>query len=365
MAKRDLLNRIYEFYTSDLSIRDVERLIKRDAPQVYDFYVRRMKKPEETKKSRMRILLFLRNLFVEFLLKLTPIRRLFYSLALMFFIVGFLMGLWNWALLSFLMLNLLIAFELADKLTAKDELAVARDIQSSLMPGQAPQNEFYDIACYYESAREVGGDYYDFICPETQPDKTYLVVGDISGKGVGAALHMLQVQAILRFIVNQCQDPRNILCLLNKTTRNILKPDNFFTATLALFESGKPDLLISRAGHTPLLHFQAAHGKAVNIVPMGMGIGFRDGGMFDKVLEEITVVTEPGDILIFYTDGVTEMMDSHRNLFGDEALRQLVEKNAFKTVSEIQETILHALSRFRDYGPANDDMTLIILKRKK
>ncbi|HEX2960455.1 MAG TPA: PP2C family protein-serine/threonine phosphatase [Ignavibacteriales bacterium] len=361
MAKWRALNRIYEIYTSDLSMKDVEKLIKRDAPEVYDFYVRRMKMPEDSRNSIERTFLFLRNLFIEFLLKMSPARRLFYSLALVFFLVGLLGGLWNWAVLGFFMVNLLIAFELADKLTAKDELAVAREIQTALMPRHAPENSMFDIACYSEPAREVGGDYYDFICPESQKDKMYIVIGDISGKGMGAALYMVQVQAILKYISNTCVSPKAILSELNKSLQNILKSDSFFTVSMASLEKDRCEISLSRAGHTPLIHYRA--GKAENVTPVGLGVGLRDGGIFDKVLEEMVITTEPGDVLVFYTDGLTEAMDRNRNFFGEERLMKVIEKNAHLSASLIQENIIKELDRFRDSTIPGDDTTLVIMKR--
>ncbi|MGE5350818.1 MAG: PP2C family protein-serine/threonine phosphatase [Acidobacteriota bacterium] len=363
MAKWRALNRIYEIYTSDLSMKDVEKLIKRDTPEVYDFYVRRMKMPENSRNSIERSFLFLRNLFIEFLLKMSPARRLFYSLALVFFIVGLLGGLWNWAVLGFFMVNLLIAFELADKLTAKDELSVAREIQTALMPRHAPDNSMFDIACYSEPAREVGGDYYDFICPESQKDRMYIVIGDISGKGMGAALYMVQVQAILKYISNTCVSPKAILSELNKSLQNILRSDSFFTVSMASLEKGKCEISLSRAGHTPLIHYRAGSRKAENITPVGLGVGLRDGGIFDRVLEEMVITTEPGDVLVFYTDGLTEAMDRNRDFFGEERLMSIIEKNAHLSASLIQENIIKELEEFRNNALPGDDTTLVIMKR--
>lgn len=363
MAKWRALNRIYEIYTSDLSMKEVQKLIKRDVPEVYDFYVRRMKMPAGGRNTIEKNFLFLRNLFIEFLLKMSPARRLFYSLGLLFFIAGWFAGLWNWAVLGFFMVNLLIAFELADKLTAKDELAVAREIQTALMPKRAPEMSMFDIACYSEPAREVGGDYYDFICPETQKDKMYIVIGDISGKGMGAALYMVQVQAILKYLSNTCFSPRAILSALNKSLQNILKSDSFFTVSMAAVEKNKCEILLARAGHTPLIHYRAGLSKAENITPVGLGVGLRDGGIFDKVLEELVIPTGPGDVLVFYTDGLTEAMDSRKNFFGEESLKRIIEKYAHLSASAIQENIIRELESFRDSALPGDDMTIVIMKR--
>jgi len=132
------LKRFYQLYKSDLSISEIERLVKRDVPGLYEFYSRDMEKPDQDRNRLYRALTFVRNFFLTFLLKLTAARRLFYSVSLLLFFYGLFAGLTNWIFLSFLILNILLALEVADKIMAKDELEVARDIQMGLMPRSAP-----------------------------------------------------------------------------------------------------------------------------------------------------------------------------------------------------------------------------------
>lgn len=360
---RTLLKRVYNFYTSDLSYDEFERLIKKDAREVYDFYVDRMKQPGNIRNPFKRSILFLWNLFVEFLERLTPLRRLFYSIAVVFFLFGNISEQWNYAALGFFMLNILIAFEVVDKLTARDELAVARGIQNSMMPKEAPFNKHFDMACFYETAREVGGDYLDFIQPDHSENVTYLVIGDISGKGMGAALRMVQVQAVLKYIINNCSSPKAILGALNKNIQHILRPDNFFTASLVSLDCDG-QLTYSRAGHTPLIRYNCLLNKTENITPLGMGVGMRDNGMFDKVIEEVSLEVNPGDIFVFYTDGVIETMDPEKNFFGEDLLKKIVEKNADRTASELKEILLKSLIDFRRSNIPEDDLTFLILKAK-
>lgn len=356
--------KIYDFYASDLSYNEFERLIKQEAPEVYDFYVRRMKHPDaKTRNPLKRYLQFLWYLFLEFLERLSPLRRLFYSCAFIFYIWGNFTEQWNYAALGFFMLNILLAFEVADKLTAKSELEVARDIQDSMMPSNAPFNKYFDIACYYETAREVGGDYLDFISSDNADGRMYFVIGDISGKGMGAAVRMVQVQAVLKYLINNCSGPKAILGALNRNSKQILSPDNFFTASLASLD---PDgvFSFSRAGHTPLLHYNCLLKKAQNITPAGMGIGMRDNGMFDKVIEEVTLPVCCGDIFVFYTDGVTETMNPEKRLYGEELLKATIEKNANKSAYELKDILLRSVENFRRSNIPQDDMTFLIMKVK-
>ncbi len=359
MFKR--LNRLYDFYTSDLSYKEIEKLVKRDLPELYNFYVKKMKEPEEMRRSPRGILRFLRSLFVAFLLQLTPVRRLVYSIALVLFVFGFMSNQSQYIWFGFILVNIILAFELSDKLIAKDELAVASEIQSSLMPKEPPKNEYFEISCYSEAAREVGGDYYDFIVHESSPDKTYIVIGDISGKGMAAALHMVQVQAILRYLIIHNDSPKDILVLLNKNLTRILKKGSFFTVSIACLNS-KGTLLLSRAGHMPLIIYSKAEQKCQNIIPRGMGIGLSQNSIFETSLEEIEIQPQPGDILIFYTDGVVEAMNNYFMEYGEERFMDVITKNAGRSAKEIQDSILKNISIFTDSSPAHDDLTMIVMK---
>ncbi len=357
----DRFNRLYDFYTSDLSYKEIEKLIKRDLPELYNFYVDKMKRPERSKKSLRGLLSFMRNLFVEFLLQLTPVRRLVYTIALILFVYGFFTNQLQLLWFGFILINLLLAFELADKLIAKDELGVAREIQTSLMPKDPPANQYFEISCYSEAAREVGGDYYDFIIQDSSPDKTYIVIGDISGKGMAAALHMVQVQAILHYLVTHNDSPKTILTLLNKNLKRILRRGSFFTVNLARLNSNG-SLLLSRAGHMPLIRYCSKEKKCFNIIPRGMGIGLSQDSIFENSLEEIEIKPESGDILIFYTDGVVEAMNGFLQEYGEERFMNVITRSADKPAKTIQESILENISAFVDSSPSHDDLTLIVMK---
>lgn len=361
MSILDQFRKLYDFYTSDLSYKEIEKLIKRDVPELYGFYVNKMKQPEKPRKSLKGLIIFAKNLFIEFLLQLTPVRRLIYTVAVFLFIYGFMAVNYQWSVFAFIIINLLLAFELADKLIAKDELAVARDIQNNLMPKVPPVNSCYDISCCYQAAHEVGGDYYDFIINEATPDKTFVVIGDISGKGMAAAIHMVQVQAILHYIVAHNESPRTILSMLNKNLQKILKRGSFFTVSLALIENDG-SIVLSRAGHMPLIHYQACSGECKNIVPKGMGIGLSHDSIFENSLEEINVTPNKGDILVFYTDGIVEAMNVYLQEYGENRFKEIITRNSQMPARDIQEAILDNISYFTENSPVHDDLTMIVMK---
>lgn len=357
----DKLSRLYQFYTSDLSYKEIEKLIKRDLPELYNFYVNKMVQPQRQKKSFRGLILFIRDLFIEFLYQLTPVRRVIYTGAVIFFIYGLFIGDLRLSVFGFLVINILLAFELADKLIAKDELAVARDIQNGLMPKVPPCNNHYEICCYSQPAKEVGGDYYDFIDKDCKPGSTYIVIGDISGKGMAAALHMVQVQAILHFLVENNESPKIIVSLLNKNLKKVLRKGSFFTVSLASLNlNGEMHLV--RAGHLPLIHFSSINNECKDIIPKGIGIGLSHDSIFDTTLEEIKIQPGCGDVLVFYTDGVIEAMDSSLQQYGEERFKSVIVKNSGKPAKAIQEAILDSVSSFTGTSPAHDDLTLIVMK---
>jgi len=355
------LRRLFHFYTGELNYNEFHKLVKRDVPDVYDFYVRRMKKPEKSRNRVFDFILFSRNLFLEFLNLLTPGRRIIYSLGLILFILAYFGNDWGFAVWGFILINLLVAFELADKLTAKDELEVAREIQMNMMPGVPPENKYYQISCYMATAREVGGDYYDFIQPEPGNDKTFVVIGDVSGKGMSAALLMVQIQSILHHIVSKESSPKAILNALNANLKRVLRKGSFLTLSIAELNSGG-EIILSRAGHMPLLHFNKAEGKCTRITPGGIGIGLADDLLFSNFTEEVLIKPQSGDLFIFFTDGVVEAMDSYYRTFGEENLTRLICNNSEKSAEEVRDVIINAVGNFTYTSPVQDDLTLIVMK---
>lgn len=354
--------KVLDFYSSEITYKDLEKLIKRDVPEVYSFYVRRMKKPEKGRTSIGDFLRFAKNLFVEFLLQLTPVRRLIYSSALIFFVFAYINADWNLAIFSFLLLNLLIAFELADKLTAKGELEMAREIQSGLMPKSPPAHSHFQISFFAETALEVGGDYYDFF-QDNNSENIKLIIGDMSGKGMAAALRMVQVQTILRNLICEHNEPKNILSELNRNLQNVLKKGSFFTAVLASIEAdGRVN--ICRAGHMPVIHFSKSRNECVNITPKGIGIGLTGNSFFQNTLQETSLIPEHGDILVFYTDGIVECANRNLDQFGEERLKKLIINNNERSAEEIKESILNSLNKFTDGSPFSDDLTMIVMKTR-
>ena len=325
MVASNPIKRLFDLYTSELSFEEIEQMIKKESAAVYDFYKTEIPKPIPYQNKFNRALVFIKSLFNAFLMKLSPARRVFYLLAVVVFIAGIFGENNAYTIFSFLILNVLIAFELADKLIVKDDIVMAKKIQKKLMPNPPYENMNFEISAFSEAAREVGGDYFDIIKSE-KGDKTFIIIGDISGKGIAAALYMVRVQSILQFLIENYSDPKKIIIELKKYFAKRLEKEYFLTLSIASIDkTGK--IKYSNAGHLPLLHYKKREQSFVDINPAGIGIGFNDKGVFEKILADERVKTESGDIICFYTDGVTEAMNHAKMQFGQERLQRIIEEN--------------------------------------
>lgn len=362
MAASNPIKRLFDLYTSELSFDEIERMIKKESTAVYEFFKNEIPKPTPYQNKFRRGLTFIKSLFNAFLMKLSPARRVFYLVALIIFIAGIIGPNNAYLIFSFLILNVLIAFELADKLIVKDDIVLAKKIQKRLMPEPPYENEHFEISAYSEAAREVGGDYFDIIKSE-KDQKTFIIIGDISGKGIAAALYMVRVQAILQFLIANYSDPKRIIIELKKHFAKRLEKEYFLTLSIASIDN-KGKIKYSNAGHLPLTHFKQSEDEFVEINPTGIGIGFNDKGMFEKTLAEEKVKTEINDILCFYTDGVTEAMNQTKVQFGQERLQKIIKENADKSIDEIKNKILQTINNFRGSAEVNDDISIVLMKAK-
>ncbi len=359
MPERNPIKRLFDLYTSDLSYQEIERLIKQEATEVYEFFKNDISAPDRSKNKFARVLIFIRNLFNAFILKLSPARRIFYLIAIFFFFISYSEPYSLYLLSSFLILNLLLAFELADKLTAKNELEVARKIQLDLIPGYPQSTNNFQVSTFYEPAKIVGGDYFDII---EKNGKTYIIVGDISGKGMAAALYMIRVQAIIYFLLDNYTDIKDIIINLKKYFSSKLRKEYFLTIIIASIDKNG-DISIVRAGHPPALYYDSSSNEFIEVNPSGIAIGINDKGLFEKTIENFQIKVKPNDILILYSDGLTESMNVFKNLYGLENLKRVIKNNSEKNAEEIKSAILNSVNLFCGNAIKNDDMTFVVIKR--
>jgi serine phosphatase RsbU (regulator of sigma subunit) len=248
-----------------------------------------------------------------------------------------------------------------EKQRLDDELRIARDIQRSLLPPAPPSIAGLTIADLCEPAREVGGDYYDFFA--VGPRQIGVLIADVSGKGTSAALYMAELKGLMLALSHEEPSPRQLLIDVNQRLADQLDNRSFITMTYAVIDLARGTLTVARAGHTPLILVSA--GRTSFVMPDGMVVGLRLPGAeqrFEQLLTEETRSIHPNDIIVLYTDGVTEAMDAEGELFGHGALARVVVQHHERQPKEIREEILREIRRFSGDADPHDDMTMVILK---
>ena len=244
-----------------------------------------------------------------------------------------------------------------EKQKIAEELHIAQRIQRGLLPAASPQSDTLDISGISIPAMTVGGDYYDYI--QLADDRLLVTVGDVSGKGMSAALYMAKVQGMIRLAANVYATPREILAGVNRNLVGMEK-HSFITLVLALFDQRARTVTICRAGHTePLL---ALDGDVRFISSGGMGLGLERGDVFERSLEERTFEFHQDMLLLLYSDGLTEAMNPDMQLFGEHRLRRTVLQNLDLSASELQRTLLGHVESYRDGAEQNDDITMVVVR---
>ncbi|MDZ7724511.1 MAG: SpoIIE family protein phosphatase [candidate division KSB1 bacterium] len=253
---------------------------------------------------------------------------------------------------------------LAEQERLQQEMQVAKEIQQTLLPAEFPQVTGYDISSYYGAAKEVGGDYYDFI--EVDKDTLGIVVADVSGKGVPGSLVMTMIRTALRTEARGVKDAAEVLSRVNDFVVNDMKKGMFVTLFYVIVDSRRRRLNYASAGHNPMILYRPTTQKTYYLNPRGfpIGISLPDKQLFRKSLESDTIALAEDDVLIVYTDGVTEAMNPQRELFGDERFLETIRNYGSQNVNDFVNNIKKELQVFTEDWPQNDDITLVALKEE-
>ncbi len=252
-----------------------------------------------------------------------------------------------------------MAEEIRERTRLEHDMHLAGEIQQHVLPSSAPDRNDLDVFGIMRPAAEVGGDFYDFI--ESGED-LFIAIGDVSGKGVYAALVMMMARSALRPIIRMTASPREILRELNNYMVEDTLPSFFMTFILMRWSGQSKEFVFSGAGHDNLFVWNARAAKVEEIPAGGMALGIyrSDGEKFaDKTLSLGT-----GDVLLLYSDGVTEAMDAKGEFFGDERLRDSLARHSSKPAREIVEAVLKDVKAFSTGGAQRDDITIVAARRK-
>jgi sigma-B regulation protein RsbU (phosphoserine phosphatase) len=248
-----------------------------------------------------------------------------------------------------------------DRMRISHEFDVARQVQVRLLPAEAPRIPGLDVAGVCVPANEVGGDYFDYF--RLGEGRLGVAVGDVSGKGVGAAIYMTLTKSYMVTQSTHDATTAHVLARVNEYLRRNLARGTFVTMIYAVVDAGRRRLEYARAGHNPPLLIHAS-GEGDFLSASGVALGATGTRSFEAVTQVETVDLEPGDLILFYTDGVTEAMNLHAEEYGEERLITLLRQLARRPqpASADVDALLRDVRAFTGRAPQHDDITIVAIR---
>ncbi len=262
---------------------------------------------------------------------------------------------------AFALYNAIVYAEANEKKTLDRDLEIARDIQRILLPSTSPEVEGFEISGINIPARQVSGDYFDYI--KIDPEHFGIVIADVSGKGIPASLIMAMCRSVLRSQAPSKASPVEVLREVNRQLFPDMKEDMFISMAYVILDHAKNEVTLARAGHDAPFLYTAATGKVTKINPPGMAVGVDSGSVFDRLTRNFTVPLEANDCLILYTDGITEALDQNGEEFGMDRTIQAIQAAAPQGAPVIVKRLTEELRTFAGNTPQNDDITLIVIRK--
>jgi phosphoserine phosphatase RsbU/P len=375
---------LFEIYTRDLSREDLQRLFTHDTRDAYRFFARGIDEDEFAGLPLWKGLpLRVRRIFMAFTLKLPPARRALYLVALFVALLGVIrlfrgfgavqipFGLPFmqvvvltpiWAdgtfalLLSLFLVNLLVLLEVADRLSLKGELEVAREIQLAMLPSGTYRAGDIEICGVTRPANTVGGDFYDVL--PLRDGRVIVTLGDVAGKGSPAALLMALLLAVLRTLVDEELEAPALVERLNAQICRHSPSSRFITLFYGVYTPATGKLTYVNAGHLPPL-IRRLDGRYERLGGTGVALGMFEGSAFGSVETKL----EPGETLVLYSDGITEAEDPGGQPFEEAGLEMIMERTAKTQPSEMCAHILSGVAQHAQDSRFADDLTILVLKR--
>ena len=243
------------------------------------------------------------------------------------------------------------------------DLRLASSIQRYLLPENLPQTDSLEFAVKYLPQQLIGGDFYDFF--KLPHGKIGVVIGDVSGKGIPAAILMALCQTKLRYIAMSGKSPAQTLCLLNSEMVHAMRSDMFITIIYLVIDPKSGEAKFARAGHEPPLLARADSDEAAQpLKSSGMALGMVSEELFDEVMEDASFKMNSGDVLVLYTDGLTEAANPEGGEFTAKKLAQTISTLRSRNANDLNDEIIKSVESFM--GPGNkygDDLTLLTIKK--
>lgn len=377
-------------YTKDFTKEDLGRLFTYETPEAYRFFARGINTAElEGLPRHKRALKYLQGFFMAFTMRLSPARRVIYGVSLATCVIGLLqlfdgLGILSlrmpfplhfisvgvpgpvfaegtvWLLVGFLLMNLLVLLEVADRLSLKRDLEVAREIQQAMLPDGMWSAEGVEAFGLTRPANTVGGDFYDIL---PRPDGTVIVaLGDVAGKASPAALLMALLLAMMRTLVDEGLGLAALVKRLNLQIAKHAPASRFITLFVASYDPRTGHLQFVNAGQTPPL-LRRQSGAIERLSTGGIALGMFEGATYDSGHATL----QPGDALVMYSDGITEAEDPAGIAFDEAGLERTLAlyPGTFPeaTAASVGQAIFDAVERHRRDSRLGDDLSVLVLSR--
>jgi sigma-B regulation protein RsbU (phosphoserine phosphatase) len=377
-------------YTHDLTSEELGKLFTRETPEAYRFFARGINTAElEGLPWHQKAIKYAQGFFLAFTMRLSPARRLMYGVSLAFAVIGLLQLFAGFGLMrvpipvalffvniripaplfangtialltGFLLMNLLVLLEVADRLSLKRDLEVAREIQNAMLPEGTWSGPGVEAFGLTKPANTVGGDFYDIL---PQPDGTVIVaLGDVAGKASPAALLMALLLAILRTLVDERMPLTALVQRLNVQVSRHAPASRFITLFLASFTPSTGRLEFVNAGQTPPL-LRRQNGSIERLMSGGVALGMFEGSTYQA--GELRL--NPGDALLMYSDGLTEAESPDGQPFDEAGLERTLAlfAGAYQktAAAELGKAVFDAVERHRRDQRLQDDLTVLVLSR--
>ena len=371
----------------DVTAEDLQRLLTHDTWDAYRFFSRGLDEDQLAKEGWWRRqFLRTRQVFTAFTLKLSPARRSLYLISLVVALIGVLKLYRGWSLIrvpfgtpffnvaifapqwadgtlallvSIVLINLLVLLEVADRLSLKGELEVAREIQLAMLPTGTYTAGDAEICGITRPANTVGGDFYDVLPLLDDPEGRVIVtIGDVAGKGSPAALLMALLLAVLRTLVDEKLEARALVARLNTQICRHSPSSRFITLFYGVYTPATGALTYVNAGQNPPL-LRRADGSIERLGGTGIALGMFEGSTYQAVETAVGF----GDLLVLYSDGITEAENPQGEPFEESGLERFLAARGGESPAELAPAILQAVEAHARDSRFTDDLTVLILKR--
>jgi serine phosphatase RsbU (regulator of sigma subunit) len=382
MSRR--LQDFVDTYTKDLTADDFQRLFTHDTRDAYRFFSRGLDADALNRLPRHRQLAArARALFMAFAMKLSPARRMLYGISIVFVFIGLMslfrgVGLVRLAVLpfgvsiavpglvfregtgallaGFLLMNLLVLLEVADRLTLKNDLEIAREIQQAMLPSGLFTSPGVETVGLTRPANTVGGDFYDIL--PLDDGRIVVAVGDVAGKGSPAALLMALLLAMLRTLVEEKLEPAALVTRLNVQVSRHAPGTRFITLFYGVLDPTTGAFTYVNAGHTAPLVLRSG-GRCDRLSDGGIALGMFEHSTYTA--GQVTI--QPDDVVAVYSDGITEAEDPAGRPFDEAGLEAALREHRRLPISALGAAVVRAVEGHTGETKFADDLTLLLLHR--